>query len=233
MIIVGAVLCAVPVDREAYVPLASYLPEALISHSIPREVHWRGHVITVHIAQSSPFAGFNVVLKTAVLLALIGGGPVLAWEIYQWLKPALYPHERRLLRNALIVAALLFTAGVVVALLVVVPVAFRFMIITSAAVAGQDMIIAFGDLEQLYTTIILIAAALGLAFQAPLAVYLLVRHGIVSSTAVTGEYRRYVLVASMVLGAAISPDPSGLGMITVGTLMYLSIMAAAKLAGRG
>jgi len=126
----------------------------------------------------------------------------------------------------------LFALGAAVALLVVLPFAFRFMIIVSLEVFGPYAPVAFADVEQLFTTIIMVTVATGLAFEAPLIVYLLVSNGVVSPEWFQGERRRYVLAASLLLGAVISPDPSGLGMLAVGLTMYAAIMAAVRLGAR-
>ncbi|MCE4624994.1 MAG: twin-arginine translocase subunit TatC [Desulfurococcales archaeon] len=232
VVVIGAVLSFIPTDFETYVPVISWLPQTVIKHVLPQQVSWRGHTYTVKIAQYSPLGGFNVLAKTALLLGLVGASPIIAREIYGWLAPGLYPHERRLLKRLVIVGGVLFGLGVLAAFLLVLPVAFKFMIITSAVIAGQDTLVAFSDIEQLFDTIMLIAIATGIAFESPLIVYLLVRLGFLSPEAVTGENRRYVALFSYIIGAFISPDPSGLGMLIIGTIMFASIMAAARLAGR-
>ncbi|MEB3807058.1 MAG: twin-arginine translocase subunit TatC [Desulfurococcales archaeon] len=232
VIIAGAILSAIPIDYKYYIPLISYFPNMVLDYVLPDKVVWRGRVIEVHIAQYNPFAGFNILLKTALLLGLLGASPVIAREVYGYIAPGLYPHERRKVKVFSIFAILLFALGVVVAFTIVMPLAFRIMIITSTAVTGEKTLIAFSDVEQLFTTIILIAVATGIAFETPLIVYLLVSLGMIDHTWFTGENRKYVLLASMLLGAAISPDPSGIGMLVIGTAMFTAIMLAAWLGSR-
>lgn len=232
--IAGIILSAIPVDTRYYIPLISYFPNKVISYVLPSEVVWKDKVIQVHIAQYNPFGGFNILLKTAMLLGILGASPIIAREIYAYIAPALYPHEKEKIVRFSFVAVGLFMIGVLVAFLIVMPFAFRIMIITSAAVAGDNTLIAFADVEQLFSTIILIAVATGVAFEAPLIVYLLVSLGIVSEEWFTGENKKFVLLASLVLGAAISPDPSGVGMLVIGLAMFSAIITAAKLgAGKG
>lgn len=229
----AAILSLIPIDYKYYIPLISYFPNMVIRHVLPSEVTWRGKTIVVHIAQYNPFAGFNILIKTALLLGLLGASPVIAKEIYEYVAPALYPHERRKLKWLSIVAIGLFMLGILTAFFVVLPFAFRIMIITSASVAGQNTLIAFSDVEQLFSTIILISVATGIAFEAPLIVYLLVSFGVIEKSWFEGENRKWILLGSMILGAIISPDPSGIGMLVIGTAMFLAIMFAAKLASRG
>ena len=232
VIIAAAILSVVPVDRESYVPLVSYFPRALLTHVLPQEVSWKGHTYAIHIAQYNPFAGFNLLLKSALLLGLLGASPIIAYEIYSYVKPALYPHELRLFRRVGVVAIALFLLGVVTAFEVVLPIAFKFMLLTSIAVSGPNTLVAFADIEKLFTTIILIALATGIAFETPIIVFFLVYIGIIDKSWFEGDNRKWVLLGSMILGAAISPDPSGIGMVVIGLMMYVSIMVSYKLADR-
>ncbi len=226
IIIMAGLLSFIPVNFKYYIPLISYFPNWVINHILPKTITWKGHTYTVDIVQYNPFAGFNLLIKSALLLGVLGASPIIAKEIYEYIEPALYPHEKKKLKKLSFLAIGLFILGIVVAFLVVLPLAFRIMFITSAAVSGR--IIAFSDVEKLFSTAVLIAVATGIAFEAPLIVYLLVSFGIIEPTWFEGENKKWVLLASMLLGAAISPDPSGIGMLVIGTLMYISIMTAAK-----
>lgn len=230
--VAGIILSAIPVDTRYYIPLISYFPNKVINYVLPSEVTWRGRVIHVHIAQYNPFGGFNILLKTAILLGVLGASPIIAREIYAYIAPALYPHEKRKILRFSWAAISLFMLGVFIAFTTVMPFAFKIMIITSAAVAGQNSLIAFADVEKLFSTIVLIAVATGVAFETPLIVYLLVSLGIVGEEWFTGENKKFVFLASLVLGAAISPDPSGIGMLVIGTAMFAAIMLSAKLGAR-
>ena len=232
VLLAGGVLSFIPIDLKYYIPLISYFPNALINHVLPKEVTWRGHTYVVKIAQFNPFAGFSLLLKSALLLGLLGASPVIAHEIYAYIEPALYPHEKKLFKRLGFVAVGLFMLGVVLAIWFVLPFAFKIMIITSAAVVGPNKLIAFSDVEKLFSTIILISVATGAAFEAPLIVYLLVYLGIIDETWFRGDNLKYIFLASIFLGAVISPDPSGIGMLIIGTAMFLSIVAAAKLGAR-
>ncbi len=232
VMISAGVLSFIPIDFKYYIPLISYFPNAVISYVLPKTVTWHGKTFVVHIAQYNPFAGFNLLIKSALLLGLLGASPVIAHEIYAYVEPALYPNEKRRIKSLAIAAIGLFLLGVALAFFIVLPFAFRIMIITSAAVVGTNTLIAFSDVEQLFSTIVLIALATGVAFETPLIVYLLVSFNVVNEKWFTGENKKLILFISMVLGAAISPDPSGIGMLVIGTGMFASIMVAAKLGAK-
>ncbi len=232
IIVIGFVLSVIPVDTKTYVPLISYFPNYIINQVVPQTIHWRGQTYHVQLIQYNPFAGFNILIKSALLLGLLGASPIIAKEIYEYVEPALYPSEKKALKRYSIVAIGLFSLGVIVAIKIVMPVAFKFTIITSLAVVGESRLVAFTDVGQLLTTIILIAIATGIAFEAPLIVYVLISLGIINEEWFHGDNLKYVIFGSMLLGAAISPDPSGIGMLVIGGLFAIAIIVAAKLAAR-
>ncbi|MCE4606520.1 MAG: twin-arginine translocase subunit TatC [Desulfurococcales archaeon] len=232
VIVTAGVLSFIPVDFKYYIPLVSYFPNAVISYVLPKTVTWHGKTFAVHIAQYNPFAGFNLLIKTALLLGLLGASPVIAHEIYAYVEPALYPNEKARIKSLAIASIGLFLAGIAIAFFIVLPFAFKIMIVTSAAVVGSNTLIAFSDVEQLFSTIVLIALATGVAFEVPLIIYLLVSFNIVEEGWFVGENKKYIFILSMFLGAAISPDPSGVGMVVIGTAMFATIMLAAKLGAK-
>ncbi len=232
VVVASVAVSVVPVDTEAYVPLISVVPSWIVDHVLPEAIEWRGHVIEVHVVQYHPFASFTVLLKTALLLGVLASSPIIAREIGALLSTFSPGRKAREAYWLIASSIALFLLGVVVALYVVIPWAFRFTIIMSVYVFAPYEPIAFADIEQLFSTIILIMVATGLAFEAPLAAYYLVSRGVVSEEWFTGQNKRYVLAGSMALGAVISPDPSGIGMLVVGSVMFASIILAARLGAR-
>lgn len=232
IIAAAVILSVVPVDTQYYVPLISYFPNMIINYVLPHQVEWRGKIIEVRIAQYNPFAGINILFKTAILMGILGASPVIAREIYAFISPALYPHEKKTFLRLSMAATGLFVLGVIVAILFLLPFTYRILIVFSAAVAGENTLVAFSDVEELFSSIIMIAIATGIAFEAPLIVYLLVSLGVVGEEWFTGENKKYIFLAALVLGAAISPDPTGIGMVVIGFITFIAIIAAAKLGVR-
>ncbi len=231
MLISAGILSFVPVSREGYVPLIAYFPHILINHTLPRQITWRGHVYNVAITQHSPFAGFNLIIESAIILGLIGASPIIVKEIYEYIVPALYPHEKKALKTLSGMAVLSFLGGILFAYYIVIPWAFKIMFITTAAISGSKLI-AFADIEKLFDTIVLLSLATGASFEIPLIIYLLISAGVIDDKYFKGENLKYILFASMVVGAIISPDPSGLGMVAIGSAMFGAIVLAAKMGAK-
>ncbi len=220
----------IPVDTDSYTPLVAVFPNYIIHIAIPQSITWRGHIYSIGILQYNPFAGFTLLVKTALLVGLLASSPYIVYELYQYVKPALYPREEKMLKTLGGIAVILFVLGVILGLYVISPIAFKWMLITSIVVFGNQLI-AFSDVEQLFNTIILLALAVGVAFETPLVTYLLVKARIVSYDTIKNNWR-YVFITSMLLGAIVSPDPTGMGMLLVASITFSSIMVSGKIADR-
>ncbi len=231
MLISAGLLSFIPVDRNGYVPLIAYFPHLLINHALPKQITWRGHVYEVAITQHSPFSGFDLVIESAIILGLIGASPIIVKEIYEYVAPALYPHEKKALKTLSGMAILSFIGGVLFAYYIVIPWAFKIMFITTAAISGSKLI-AFADVQKLFDTIVLLSLATGASFEIPLIIYLLISTGVIDDSYFRGENLKYIFFISMVIGAIISPDPSGLGMVAIGSGMFGAIVVAARMGAR-
>ncbi|MEB3773362.1 MAG: twin-arginine translocase subunit TatC [Desulfurococcales archaeon] len=232
VIVSTLVLSFIPIKLDPYVPAVNLLPTLLIKHAVPETITFMGRTYEVKLAQFNPFAGFNVLFKSALLLGILGASPVIVREVFEYIKPALYPHEERAIRKYSIAAFLLFAAGVLLAYYVVIPIAFRFMFLTSLMVAGEEGLVAFADIEKLFTLAVQLILATGILFEVPLLTYMLLSTGILEPGFFSGDRMKYAFVASLVLGALISPDPSGLGMLVIAVPYYLLFYTAVKLGTR-
>ena len=221
----------IPYSLSPYTPLAAVAPRILLDHAVPDEIEVFGRVIEVKLFQSSPFGGISLIIKSSLLMGILASSPVVAWEAYSFVRPALYPHEDRIAKLLGASSILLFLAGAVLAYAIVVPLTFRVMFIASAVVVG-DRLAAFADVTSLLSTAIAIMVAMGLAFEAPIIVYALVRGGALSPRLFTGDNAKLLFLAAMILGAIISPDPTGLGMIMIAVPFYILVIAGARLGAR-
>ncbi|MDK2384913.1 MAG: twin-arginine translocase subunit TatC, partial [Candidatus Korarchaeota archaeon] len=133
--VAAIVLSAIPIETQSYTPLITVFPSMLLSHLVPREVSFLGAHYNITLCQFKPFSGFDILIKTAVLLGVLGASPIIVHEIYAYIAPALYPHEARALRRLSVAGLLLFLLGVLVAYFLVIPVALRMMFILLVAVS--------------------------------------------------------------------------------------------------
>ncbi len=226
------ILSSIPLSINPYIPLIKVFPNMIISHVTPDKISFMGKTYNVELAQFNPFAGFNVLLKSAILLGILGASPIIAREIFEYIKPALYPHEEKIIKRLSIASVALFIGGALLAYFIVVPLALRIMFLTSVVIVGERELVAFADVERLFTLIIQLIIATGLMFEIPLIVYIIVSNGIIEPDRFKGDTMKYIFLVSMIIGAIISPDPTGLGMMMIGVPYYMLFYGAVKLGER-
>ncbi len=219
----------IPINLSSYTPLLVIVPNMFLDHVIPKTIEVGGHVIEVKLTAESPFAGLKIYMYSAVLIGLVVSSPYIAYQIYAFIEPALYPHEKRWVKIGGLVAIVLFLIGISIALLVVLPLTYTIMFILSATVAA-DRLVAYASLEDIMSSAILITLATGIAFEVPLIIFILTYTGILEIPSLTGEAMRALLVVSAVIAALVSPDPSGIGMMLLLIPYYMLIVVAVALA---
>ncbi len=180
------------------------------------------------LVQASVFAGFNVLVKGSLLLGALAAAPYAVLEFYRYAEPGLYSHERRALRLILAGALAAFYAGLALSLTLLLPALMDFYAWTARIAAGGAGPTAFSDVEALLSVAVQASLSVAVALQAPLAAAALYVSRLLDPAEVLGEWR-LTLAASMLIGAVFSPDPSGLGMILLGLVVFASITGVGKI----
>lgn len=145
---------------------------------------------------ASPFlTPFKLALISALFLAM----PFVLHQIWGFIAPGLYKHERRLAIPLLASSIFLFYAGMAFAYFVVFPLVFGFF--TSTAPAG---VAVMTDINKYLDFVLTLFMAFGLSFEIPVATVLLVLAGVVD-VAKLKEIRPYVVVGCFVVGMVLTP----------------------------
>jgi sec-independent protein translocase protein TatC len=142
---------------------------------------------------------FFIPMKVAMLAAFVISLPHTLYQVWAFVAPGLYAHERRLVVPLVVSSSLLFLAGMAFSYFLVFPVVFGF--ITSVAPQGVAVMTDIGNYLDFVITLFL---AFGVAFEVPIAVVLLVYLDMVSIQTLK-EIRSYVIVGAFVLGAIFTP----------------------------
>lgn len=142
----------------------------------------------------------------SLILAIVGGiilaFPYVAWEIWRFIAPGLYRHERMYLRNIVGYVSLFFFLGVLFGYFVLVPFMFRFF--ASFQLTPQvENIWRIGDVILLVVQTVFLT---GLAFQLPLLMYILGQVGILTRPMLR-RGRKYALVGALIVGGILTPSP--------------------------
>ncbi len=145
---------------------------------------------------ASPFlTPFKLAMVAAIFLAM----PFILYQLWSFVAPGLYKHEKRLTVPLLVSSTLLFYLGAAFAYFVVFPLMFRFFI----AVAPEGVTV-MTDIGQFLDFILTLFVAFGLAFEVPVATVLLVKTGF-TTPAKLAQKRAYVLLGAFVIGMLLTP----------------------------
>ncbi|MEJ1964359.1 MAG: twin-arginine translocase subunit TatC [Gammaproteobacteria bacterium] len=159
-------------------------------------------------------APFMAPFKLSWILALFIAIPYVLWQIWSFVAPGLYKHEKRFAVPLIISSILLFYAGVAFAYKFVFPVIFHYFISTTpAGVTATPDITAYLDF------VITMSLAFGVAFEVPIAVVLLVITGIITLEKLKAA-RGYVLIGIFVIAAILTP-PDAVSQCIMAVPMYL------------
>jgi len=142
---------------------------------------------------------FLVPFKLTLVLSVFITVPFLLHQIWSFIAPALYKHERRLAVPLLVSSVILFYCGIAFAYFVVLPIVFGFF--TSVAPEG---IAVMPDISSVLDFVLKIFFAFGIAFEIPIATFLLVWTGMVSIESLKSK-RPYIFVACFAVGMLVTP----------------------------
>ncbi len=155
----------------------------------------------------TPTEPVMIVFKLSMVVGLVIATPVVLWQTWAFLAPALYARERKVIVPALFVGSLLFLLGAVLGWLFVVPQTLR-VLFSFQNESLQPMITYDGY----FSFLLRVLLALGISFELPLLIIILALLG-VASPARLNYFRRYAIVLACIAGAFLSPGADVLTMI--------------------
>ena len=142
---------------------------------------------------------FVVPMKVAFLVAFLIALPYVLYQLWAFVAPGLYAHEKRLVLPLVIASSVLFFIGMSFAYFLVFPVIFKFM----ASIAPEG-VAWMTDIEKYLSFALTTFVAFGVTFEVPVIVIVLVRVGLVSIEKLK-EARPYVIVGAFIVGAIFTP----------------------------
>lgn len=178
-------LALMPFANKLYgwlaLPLIRHLPQG-------------GTMIATEVA--SPFL---TPLKLAFFVALFAAIPIVLYQLWAFVAPGLYRHEKRLAVPILVSSVILFYIGCAFAYFLVLPAVFAFM--TGIAPAG---VAVTPDIGRYLDFVLMLFLAFGLCFEVPVVLVILVALGVVTPDQLAAS-RRYAIVGSFAIAAVLTP----------------------------
>lgn len=159
-------------------------------------------------------APFMAPFKLTFFVALFLAVPYILHQIWGFISPALYKHERKIAVPLLISSVLLFYAGVAFAYFITLPAILGFF-----TKAGPEGVALMTDINLYLDFVLKLFLVFGFTFEIPVAVFLLIWSGMVSSDALIDK-RRYVIVGCFAVAMFLTP-PDALSMAMLAVPMWL------------
>ena len=169
----------------------------------------------IKLVSLSPTENFTTYMRVALFSGIALAMPVILYEVYAYIDPALHPHERRFALTAGPFVLGLFVFGMLFCYFFVLPNAIKFLINFASDVFDNQL--RASEYLSFVTTFIL---GMGLVFEMPVVIWALVRLGVVSRKWLTAR-RRYVFLIVFIIAAVVTPTPDPFNQSLVAIPMYL------------
>lgn len=171
-------------------------------------------------------AQFFIHLRVAIIVGIVLAFPYVIYQIWKFIAPALFEREKRAVRKAFLLSGFLFYLGVVIGYFVVLPFALNFFNNYSVSEVVTNNI----SLSSYVSTFMSMVFMFGVVFEFPAVIAALSSMGILSKKDLR-KGRKYAVIATLVLGAVVTPaDP--MSMIIAAAPLYLLYEASIVVCGK-
>ena len=198
--VVVVLVCLFPWAKDIYAALAAPLLKALPQGST---------MIATDVTGT-----FLVPLKVTLMAAFLIVLPYVLYQVWAFVAPGLYQHEKRLALPVIFSSVVFFALGMAFAYFFVFPIAFGFF--AGYTPAGVQMMT---DIDKYLSFVLTMFLAFGITFEVPVVVVVLVRLGVVSLDKLR-SIRGYVIVGAFVVGAIFTP-PDVLSQVMLAVPLWL------------
>ena len=168
---------------------------------------------------SDPLQGFAIRMKLALYGGIAIAMPVILWQIWRFVTPGLYDHEKKYAVPFMVSALSLFVLGAGLAYYTL-PRALDFLI----DIGGEDNFVTAFQPDKYFTLILYMMLAFGIGFEFPILLIFLQMAGIITPRQLSGA-RRYAIVGICVLVAVITPsgDPISMLMLSLPMILFYEV----------
>jgi len=167
------------------------------------------------LVYTHPGDPFTIVLNAALVLGVLIASPIIAYQVWAFISPALHRHEKRVVVPVMIGAAVLFAAGVALAFFAVLPFTLGFLL--NFQTASLDPMLTASEY---FGFAINLALAFGVVFELPILILALTALGLVTP-ATLKRYRRHSLVLCVIGAAFVTPGADPTSLFALAVPLYL------------
>jgi sec-independent protein translocase protein TatC len=181
-----------------------------------------------HMIATGVVTPFLIPVKVAMMVAFVIALPYVLYQVWAFVAPGLYLHEKKLVLPLVIASTVLFLIGIAFCYFFVFGVVFKFV----NSIAPKSISVA-PDIENYLNFVMTLFLAFGVTFEVPVAVIVLVRMGMVSIEQLK-SFRPYFIVGAFVIAAVVTP-PDVLSQCLLAVplvLLYEAGIIVARMIGR-
>lgn len=161
-------------------------------------------------------APFFIHISTSLWLAVITIMPLILYEVWKFISPALYPNERKGIRKALTLGGGMFFLGVAAGYYMIFPLTLRFLSTYELSTMVSNQI----SLNSYIDNFMMLVLCMGLAFELPLVTWILSLMGIVNKSFLR-KYRRHAIIIIVVVAAIVTPTGDPFTLTAVSLPLYM------------
>ncbi|NPB07017.1 MAG: twin-arginine translocase subunit TatC [Aquificae bacterium] len=173
----------------------------------------------VELITLSPTEPLFILIKISLAVGFILAFPFILYQVWRFVEPALYSHEKKAFLPLALSSILLFLLGAAFAYFLVLPLALKFLLglgftqLSATPYLSVDTYVSF---------VLKMVIAFGIAFQMPVVLFVLQKAGLVSHEQLV-RFRKYFIVLAFLIGAVIAPDVSTQVLMAVPLILLYEI----------
>jgi len=169
------------------------------------------------LVYTDPTEAFVLYIKIALISGLVIGSPAIFTQVWLFIAPGLYQHEKKWAIPFVLLSSLLFVTGAAFSHYVVFPLTWRFFVAFT-----NDILTFMPRIEPAFSMYLRLALAFGVVFQMPVLVLFLARMGMLTARFMIRNFK-YALLIIIIASAIITPDGGGVSLVAMAgpiTLLY-------------
>ena len=178
---------------------------------------------------TNPAEAFILYIKIALIAGLLIASPLVFWQVWLFIAPGLYVHEKKWAIPFIAMSTFFFVGGAAFSHYVVFPITWRFFVAFTS-----DILTFMPRVEPAFSIYLRLILALGITFQLPTLVLFLSRMGMITPRFMIRNFK-YAVLLIIITAAVLSPDGGGVGLVAMGapvTLLYVISIGIAWMFGK-
>jgi sec-independent protein translocase protein TatC len=181
-----------------------------------------------------PAGGLNLIITVGVYLGIALASPVVLYQIWLFVAPALYKHERGAITGFLFSTVFLFLAGIAFGYFITLPYILHFLVNPGPLFRLQHEVVPMISVNEYFDLILLTLLCIGLMFELPVLIFFLSLFGIVTPKFLWKNFRYAILVIAIASAVAAPPDALSMliFMVPMVGLYFISIGVSAVVTRR-